>query len=210
MLTKGLHLYILKIRTRMCPRFFICKGLLNMKKAMMTILLFSVFSVCLFADSFRFSIVWDKVIESETTLSVVNLENDSEVENHSKDLEIISTVQDVARIKYASNEGGIHVLSYKATPLMNNSDQSGHSFNLFFKYTENDSTDVQEIQVGTNKSLTYPSGSVKAETSINMGQGGVMTPKYVLIQVELPDVSVDSMLTNVKYTSTITIERTSP
>lgn len=179
------------------------------KKALILIvLLISLASLC--ADSFRFSIVWDKVIESETTLSVVNLENDSEVENHSKDLEIVSTVQDVARIKYASNEGGIHILSYKATPLMNNSDQSGHSFNLFFKYTENDSTDVQEIQVGTNKSLTYPSGSVKAETSINMGQGGTMTPKYVLIQAELPDVSVDSMLTNVKYTSTITIERTSP
>ena len=179
------------------------------KKALILIvLLISLASLC--ADSFRFSIVWDKVIESETTLSVVNLENDSEVENHSKDLEIVSTVQDVARIKYASNEGGIHVLSYKATPLMNNNDQSGHSFNLFFKYTENDSTDVQEIQVGTNKSLTYPSGSVKAETSINMGQGGTMSPRYVLIQAELPDVSVDSMLTNVKYTSTIIIERTSP
>lgn len=179
------------------------------KKALILIALLISF-VSLYADSYRFSIVWDKVIESETTLSVVNLENDSEVENHSKDLEIVSTVQDVARIKYASNEGGIHVLSYTATTLMNNSDQNGHSFNLFFKYTENDSTDVQEIQVGTNKSLTYPNGSVKAETSINMGQGGVMTPKYVLIQVELPDISVDSMLTNVKYTSTIRIERTSP
>ena len=179
------------------------------KKALILIALL-ISLVSLYADSFRFSIVWDKVIEAETTLSVVNLENDSEVENHSKDLEIVSTVQDVARIKYASNEGGIHVLSYTATPLMNNSDQSGHSFNLFFRYTENDSTDVQEIQVGTNKSLTYPNGSAVAATSINMGQGGVLTPRYVLIQVELPDVSVDTMQTNVKYTSTITIERTSP
>lgn len=179
------------------------------KKALLLIVfLFSLVSLC--ADSFRFSIVWDKVVDSETTLSVVNLENDSEVENHSKDLEIVSTVQDVARIKYASNEGGIHVLSYKATPLMNNSDQDGHSFNLFFRYTEDDSTDVQEIQVGTNKSITYPNGSVVAATSINMGQGGSLTPRYILIQAELPDISVDSMLTNVKYSSTITIERTSP
>ncbi len=182
-----------------------------MKKAMLLFLLFSVFATCLFADSFRFSIVWDKVIEAETTLSVVNLENDSEVENHSKDLEIVSTVQDVARIKYASNEGGIHVLSYTATPLMNDSDQAGHSFNLFFRYTENDTADVQEIQVGTNKNIEYPSGSsVVAATSINMGQGGSLAPRYILIQAELPDVSVDTMLTNLKYTSTIRIERTSP
>ena len=164
----------------------------------------------LYADSFRFSIVWDKVIESETNLCVVNLDDTNEVENHTKALEIISSVQDIARVQYSSNEGGIHVLSYKATPLMNDADSAGHSFNLFFRYTENGTTDVQEIQVGTNKNLSYPNGSVVAATSINMGHGGTLAPRYVLIQVELPESSMDTMQTGITYSSTITIERTSP
>ena len=195
----------------MCPRVCVCKGTVEMgkkaKKALILIALL-VSLAALYAESFRFSIVWDKVIEADTSLAVVDLASDEAVT--ARALEIVSTVQDVARIRYASNEGGIHVLSYTAKTLGHDSDQNGHPFNLFFKYTENGSTNVQEIQVGPTKGSDYPSAPVVAATSINMGQGGDETPRYVLIQVELPDASVDSMLTNVTYTSTITITRTSP
>ena len=182
-----------------------------MKKAAIIIVLALMVPLCLFAESYRFSIVWEKLIAPNTSLTVVNLDDTDEVANHEKELDITSAVQDVARIQYISTEGGIHVLSYKATPLMNNDDSKGYSFNLFFKFTENGETNTQEIQVGTNKSLSYPIGaSVYASTSINQGRGGDQTPKYILIQAELLEATINSMQTDVTYSSTITIERTSP
>ncbi len=181
-----------------------------MKKTIISIMLVLLVSMCLFADSYRFSIVWDKEITATAHLYVVNLEDDNQVTNLSVDLAAINTIQTVARVKYASNEGGIHVISYKATPLMNNNDAAGYAFNLFFDYTENNVTDTQEIQVGTNKAITYPNGSVVAATSINLGQGGTLTPKYILIRAQFPDVTIDAMPVNQTYSSTITIERTSP
>ena len=181
-----------------------------MKKTIISIMLVLLVSMCLFADSYRFSIVWDKEITATAHLYVVNLEDDNQVTNLSVDLAVINTTQNVARVKYASNEGGIHVISYKATPLMNINDAAGYAFNLFFDYTENNVTDTQEIQVGTNKSITYPNGSVVAATSINLGQGGSLTPNYVLIRAQLPEVTIDAMPVNQTYSSTITIERTSP
>lgn len=185
-----------------------------MKQARITafilIMLAIAVSSCLYADSFRFSLVWNKTIESTATLSVVNLDNDTEVTNHTVALNNVNTTQSVARVRYASNEGGIHVISYRATPLMNNNDPSGYAYNLFFDYTEGNETDSQEIQVGTNKSLTYPNGSVVAATTINMGQGGSLTPRYITIRAQLPDLTINTMHVDTAYASTITIERTSP
>ena len=92
----------------MCPRVCVCKGTVEMgkkaKKALILIALL-VLLAALYAESFRFSIVWDKVIEADTSLAVVDLASDEAVT--ARALEIVSTVQDVARIRYASNEGGI-------------------------------------------------------------------------------------------------------
>ena len=188
-----------------------------MKQARITafilIMLAIAVSSCLYADSFRFSIVWDKTVTSITSLSVVVREGSVETDIETKELVIDSAIQDVAEVKYVSTEGGTHVLSYKATTLTNNTESSGHSFNLFFVYTdENSVEDTQVIQVGPDKTRTYPVGSGEAATQINMGQGGahnVNNPKYVQIRVQLPESTINSMQVGT-YSSTITIERTSP
>lgn len=165
--------------------------------------------------SHRFSIVWNKTIEATTTMSILEYPASSTaaLENNIKALEINSDKQGVAKIKYVSNEGGTHTLSFKATPLMNTTDPNGYAFNLFFNYTDPETgVAAQEvhIEVGTNKSLTYPNGQqIEASMSLNLGTGGSLTPRYVFIQAQLLDQSIDAMPTEVTYSSTITIERTS-
>lgn len=166
------------------------------------------------ADSYRFSIVWNKTIEATTTMSILeySASSDTELENHIKALEIRSDKQGIAKIKYVSNEGGTHTISFKATPLMNNSDPNGYAFNLFFNYTDpvtQIASQEVHIEVGTNKSLTYPNGTVEASMPLDLGTGGSLTPRYIFIQAQLLDQSIDAMPTDVTYSSTITIERTS-
>ncbi len=177
-----------------------------MKKQLFILIVFSSILASLYADSFRFSIVWDKVIESQTAITVVDYSDDTTIST--KALNQVSTKQNVARIKYTSNEGGIHTLSYKATPLMSNDDDTAYAFNLFFNYTESGIEDTAVIEVGNDSSKTYPNGVIEAKTEMNMGQGGqdgIDNPRYIYIQVQVT--SLESMQTNVQYTSTITIER---
>ena len=59
----------------------------------------------LYAESFRFSIVWENTVASESNLSVVSIDQASIIS--SKELSQTFDEQPVAKIKYYSNEGGI-------------------------------------------------------------------------------------------------------
>ena len=158
----------------------------------------------LYAASYRFSIVWNKTIESTTTMSILEYPASSNValENKTKALEIVNTKQGIAKVQYISNEGGIHTLSFTATPLKNDSDPNGYAFHLFFNYTD-PVTSVAEsevqIEVGSDKSLTYPNGSIEASMSLNLGTGGSLTPRYIFIEAQLLDQTIDAMQTDVTY-----------
>ncbi len=167
--------------------------------------LFLFASISLFADSFRFSIVWDNVVTSESNLSVIGYTDDYELST--KALEQTYETQNVARIKYSSNEGGDHTLVYKATPLMSDSDASGYGFIIYFNHPVVNPSSRSWIVVGKNKNVTYPTGTLEgsAMTVLDMGDSGDMNTQYVGIQVMLTD--LDDMRQGINYRSTITIER---
>ena len=177
-----------------------------MKKALTIILLFSVFAVSLFADSFRFSIVWENTVASESLLSVVNTTDDNSIST--KPLSLTVDEQPVARIKYTTNEGGTHKLIYKATPLKTDSDDTGYAFILKFYYPDS-SAQPATINVGKNKNLTYPNGSLEnsAYTDLPMGNSGSMNTEYVSMTVQMYELAI--MPIDKQYTSTITIVRQS-
>lgn len=181
------------------------------KKAIILIIAMLCMASLYAATSVRFSIVWDNTVESITQLSIIRYDDENETAIQSQALQIVNTEQPVAKIKYASNLGGIHTLSYYATTLTNNSDPKGHAYYLFFEYTENNTTNRQDIQVGPDKTATYPDGTtVTAKTSMDMGQGGSLTPRYITIKAQLPNQTIDDLLVDVTYTSTVTVVRTSP
>ena len=188
------------------------RGKQLVKKAMFLIIAI-LCAASLYANSYRFSIVWNKTIESSTEMHILEYpaNNNAELQNKTKALEIVSTKQGIAKVQYISNEGGIHKLSFTATPLKNNSDPNGYAFHLFFNYTD-PLTSVAEsevqIEVGTNKNLEYPNGSIEASMSLNLGTGGSLTPRYIFIEAQLLDQTIDAMQTDVTYSSTIKIERT--
>ena len=186
------------------------RGKQMVKKAMVLIIAILCAASLYAATSVRFSIVWDNTVESITQLSIIGYGDENETAIQSQALQIVNTEQPVAKIKYASNLGGTHTLSYYATTLTNNSDPKGHAYYLFFEYTENNTTNRQDIQVGTEKNVDYPNGTVSAETRINMGQGGTLTPRYIIIKAQLPDRTIDELQVDVTYTSTVTVVRTSP
>ena len=171
----------------------------------MALLSLIVFSVC--AESFRFSIVWQHTIASEVSLSVVEYTEDTALST--KALTQTTALQNVARIKYSTNEGGTHTLSYKATPLISNNDDNGYGFIIYFKYPASEPTSTATINVGTEKTLTYPTGQISesAKTDLAMGESGEDSTQYVAIQVQITD--LESMKQNTQYGSTITIERQS-
>ncbi len=180
-----------------------------MKGKKLSILAF--FMICmssLYAESYRFSIVWEKVIASQTTMSIVNYDDDTALTT--KQLQQVSSTQNVARIQYKSNEGGTHKLVFKATPLASDSDSTAYKYNLFFNYTESGVTNQTILEVGNVKGTTYPTGIREgtAYTEMNFGQGGddgLTNPRYIYIQAEATQ--LNSMKTGVQYSSTITIER---
>ncbi len=161
--------------------------------------------VSIYADSFRFSIVWDNVIASETSFCVVKYEDDTQLQT--KALYQTTETQNVARIKYTTNDGGNHTLVYKATPLQNDSDPNGYQFSIFFKSSNTNPTPNATINVGNNKQRTYPHGTLEnsAKTVLAMGNSGVVTTQYITIQVQVTDLNL--MRQDTQYSSTITIER---
>ena len=163
-----------------------------------------IFSIC--AESFRFSIVWQYQVASEVSLSVVEYTEDTALST--KALTQTTALQNVARIKYSTNEGGTHTLKYYATPLMSNDDNNGYGYIIYFKYPASEPTSTATINVGT-ENTTYPTGQISesAKTSLAMGESGVDSTQYVAIQVQITD--LDSMKQNTQYGSTITIERQS-
>ena len=170
-----------------------------------TVLFLSIASLC--AESFRFSIVWQYQVASEVSLSVVEYTEDTALST--KALTQTTALQNVARIKYSTNEGGTHTLSYKATPLISNNDDNGYGYIIYFKYPASEPTSTATINVGTEKTLTYPTGQISesAKTDLAMGESGVDSTQYVAIQVQITD--LESMKQNTQYGSTITIERQS-
>jgi len=172
---------------------------------LMALLSISIFS--LFAESFRFSIVWQYQVASKVSLSVVEYDDDTALST--KALTQTTALQNVARIMYSTNEGGTHTLKYSATPLMSNNDDNGYGFIIYFKYPASEPTSTATINVGTDKTLTYPTGQISesAKTDLAMGESGEERTQYVAIQVQITD--LDSMKQNTQYGSTITIERQS-
>lgn len=164
-----------------------------------------VFSIC--AESFRFSIVWQYQVASEVSLSVVEYTEDTALST--KALAQTTALQNVARIKYSTNEGGTHTLKYYATPLMSNDDNNGYGYVIYFKYPASEPTSTATINVGPDKTLTYPTGQISesAKTDLAMGESGEDSTQYVAIQVQITN--LDSMKQNTQYGSTITIERQS-
>ena len=174
------------------------------KKAMFLIIAI-LCAASLYADSFRFSIVWENTVSSESYLSVVSTDDETSTVT-SKELSLTIDEQSVAKVKYRSNEGGTHTIYYRATPLEADGDSKGYRFILRF-YDPATETLQARIDVGDRKGLTYPTGSLAdtAYSSLDMGQSGSFENKYVLMTVQL--LELDIMPIDRQYTSTITIVR---
>ncbi len=175
------------------------------KKVCLLVAFLSIFVASLYADSFRFSIVWEYTKESLIELSVVECANDEPLST--KALQQTTATQDVARIKYHTDEAGIHTLAYKATPLQNDDDPNGYRFSIFFKYPASNPSATATINVGNNKAITYPTGSLAntAYTNLSMGESDEGDTQYVAIQVQITDLNI--MRQDTQYSSTIYIER---
>lgn len=181
-----------------------------MKKiTLMTLFFFSLLS--LYANSFRFSFVWEQTVESSSSIEIMtyDTENDIILPNNTKNLDRIASVQDVAKIKYISTAGGIHTFSYKASPLTSPDDVTAYPYNLFFNYAEEGQTTqeaVIEMGADPNPSSYYPNGVIDATITMDFGRGGISTPHYIFVRAELTD--IESMKANANYSSTVIIERT--
>ncbi len=180
------------------------------KKIGLVVAFLTLIIASLSADSFRFSFFWSKTIDATSSIEILvyDTDNDTPLANKTKNLQKITTIQEVAKIKYISTAGGIHTLSYKATPFTSPNDEgTAYPYNLFFHFVEEgQSTQEAIIEVGDDSSKTYPNGILEASTTINLGRGGNTDPHYVYIRAELTD--IENFKSDANYASTVIIERT--
>lgn len=184
-----------------------------MKKAAIVIMLAIAVSLCLFAaetGSIQFKIRWYHVIGGSATLSILEYDGENELANKEKALESTDEIQNVAMLRYSSNIGGIHTLKFKATALKFSSTTSQTQgttscvgYKLYIEY--NGMTSM--LPVGDDPETTYPAETESVQTTINVPLA-LSSPQVsdILIRAQLDE--IDEMISEVPYTSTVTIERT--
>ena len=172
-----------------------------MKKALYIFILSFVLSSCLFAvsGSFDFGLLWNVTNNEITTISILDFDDDTSITT--KDLEMISEMQPVCRIRFTTNKAGIHTIKYYATPLTNGSFKAGYllQFNISDEY--NDS--VALLEVG-NESEKYPDDSsvVANVLSIPHNKGVISSDISVYVTLnQLDEMGIGS------NQATITIEQ---
>lgn len=175
-------------------------------KKIMTIVLFSIImaSSCLFAvtDTFKFNMVWRHIVGASTTITLMDYEAVGVLPDSKKDLEPVDTEQNVARIRYTTNEGGIHTLAFKATTLKTDDDSSHVGFKLFFDYEGR----ISVLSVGDELNTYYPEEVNSVTTVFNVPFGSASdTVADIFVRAILTE--LDEMQSSVAYKSTVTIER---
>ncbi len=146
-------------------------------------------------SSFGFDIVWYKQTQEETSLSV--LDYSSETVLVTKALDISLERQNLCKIRLVSNKGGIHKLTYRATPLACPGYTAGYK--LAFSYNDN----TRYLVVGNSEAL-YPEEGSEVFTEISIPYGSVNITSDVLVEIELTD--LDDMNVG-NYSATIFVER---
>ena len=128
----------------------------------------------------------------------------AELTDNEKILNSESSEQNVALLRYTTNEGGIHTLSFKATTLKTDDNSSHVGYQLFFDYEGR----VVSIVVGDDLGTTYPEEYHSAKTSFNVPFGSAESMVAdIFIRCILTD--YEAMRADATYRSTVTIERIS-
>ena len=175
-------------------------------KKIMTIVLFSIImaSSCLFAatETFKFNMVWRHIVGGTTTMSIMDYDATGVLPDSEKELTPVDTEQNVARIRYTTNEGGIHTLAFKATALKTDDNSSHVGFRLFFDYEGR----IAVLNVGDELNTYYPEEVNSVTTVFNVPYGSASsTVADVFVRALLTE--IDEMQSSVAYKSTVMIER---
>ena len=178
---------------------------MSVKKITLLSIFFLVIALpCLFASSetFGFDILWRHFVSASTTVQILEYDASGSLPDNEKNLESDSSVQNVALLRYTSNEGGIHTLSYKATTLKTDDNSSHVGYQLFFDYEGR----VVSILVGDDLGTTYPEEYHSAKTTKKIPFGSASSiVSDIFIRAILTD--YDAMRASSTYRSTVTIER---
>lgn len=150
---------------------------------------------CIFSSSFGFGIVWNKTNDEQTSLQIYDYNGEQLIT--SKTIET-SIMQEICLVRFSSNKGGIHTISYKATPLICGSLKAGYVL-----YFTNNGTST-ELDVGVEADI-YPTDSTVASIiNIPFGKGTVSSDILITGIVDKLDSAGPG-----EYSATITIERIS-
>jgi len=161
----------------------------------------SVFAAPAQITSFGFDIVWYKQAHELTTLHILNYSNDTAIST--KALTESSESQNLCRFRLNTNRGGIHRLSYKASPLTATEGESEYKVGYILSFTFNDTT--KTLTVGTSSDL-YPENTT-VYTDISVPFGTTSSSFDVLVDIEITD--LESAVTQKNYSATIYVERSS-
>lgn len=165
-----------------------------MKRIIYVILILLFVPFFIFPGSFGFGITWYKTNGENTTLKVYDYAGENQITT--KDLSEISGYQEVFMIKYTTNKGGQHILSYKATPFINGTFKAGYTLKLIYNNSES------ELVVG-NVEDEYPvEGSVA--TTMTASYGTESHTFNIYGEASLTEVAE---MASGSWTSTITITR---
>ena len=176
-----------------------------MRKALLIIFLYTILiSSFIFAaeDQLQFGINWKHVVSGTDKLEFLEYDGSSVLETKTKELDIISDIQNVARMRFSSNISGTYTFSFKATALQSQDDDSAVIYKLYFNY---EGWGVNLV-VGNDPGTTYPLiGQDPVSLTLTVPSGVSEEQVYdVFIRAELT--ASDEMKPST-YASTITIER---
>ena len=178
-----------------------------MKKILILSISFFMALFCAFAagtDTVTFDIVWRHNVNSVTTISILDYSGESPLQDDTKNLDEVGTRQNVCLIKYSSNAGGIHTLTYRATALQTANHDSAVGYKLYFTYEDQ----IAVLEVGDDIGTTYPAEANSVYNTFEVPFGSSDSVVFdVFVNAELN--SIEDFHLETKYTSTVTIERVS-
>ena len=178
----------------------------SMKKITALSIFFLMALSCLFAgtDTVTFGIVWRHNVNANTTISILDYSGESPLADDTKEMEDTDVRQNVCMIRYASNAGGTHTLSYRATSLQTQNQDSSVGYKLYFTFEEQ----LGVIEVGDDIGTTYPAEANSVYTTFNVPYGSTESHVFeVFVTAELTH--IEDIRLETAYSSTVTIERIS-
>jgi len=151
--------------------------------------------------SFGFDIVWYKQAHEQTTLNILDYTNDTAISTKALAESVDS--QGLCRFRLSSNKGGIHRLSYKASPLKATDGALEYKLGYILTFLFNDTT--KTITVGTSSDLYPENTTVFTDISVPFGSTGSSFDVYVDIAI----VGLDNAVVQKQYSATLYVERSS-